>query len=80
MKKAMVKKNLLVVLLGFVSALKGTLATAMVAAAVFAFRSVLSAGSYYAVVMFVFGVVDVALALLLFYLCGRDIVKGKYSK
>lgn len=80
MKKAMFKKNLQIMLLGFVSALKGTLATALVAAAVFAFRSVMAAGGYRAVIMFVAGVVDVAIALLLFYFCGRDIVKGKFSK
>jgi hypothetical protein len=80
MKKEMVKKNLQVMLLGFLSALKGTLATALVAAAVLVFRRVLTAGGYLAVVLFVAGIAEVCFALQLFYYCGKDMLKGKFSK
>jgi hypothetical protein len=80
MKKAMFKKNLQIMLLGILSALKGTLATALVAAAVLVFRRVLTAGGYLAIVLFVAGIAEVCLALLLFYFCGRDMLKGKFSK
>ena len=80
MKKAFAKKHLGILLLGFVSALKGTIATAIAAAAVGLFFCIPIESGYLAVGKFVGGVAALFLALVLFYWCGRDLIKGKFSK
>lgn len=80
MKKEKIQKHLFVLLLGCVSAAKGTSAVALTAKAVSLFRSVPTVNGYAAIVKFAAGIAAVCAALLLFYSCGRDIVKGGESK
>lgn len=80
MKKENFRKHFGIFMYGFIHALKGTMATALIAAAVLMFRRVLMAGGYLAVVMFIAGIAEVFFSLLLFYWCGRDLLNGKYSK
>lgn len=80
MKKENIRKQLFVLLLGFVSATKGTAATALVVEAVVLFRSIPSISGYTAVVKFALGVAALGVALLLYYFCGRDIMRGDDSK
>lgn len=80
MKKEKIQKHLFVLLLGCVSAAKGTFATALVVEAVVLFRSIPAISGYSAVVKFAAGIAAVCVALLLYYFCGRDIMKGGESK
>lgn len=79
-KKEKLHKHLFILLLGFVAASKGTSAAALTAKAVSLFRSVPTVSGYSAIVKFAAGIALVCAALLLFYSCGRDIVKGGESK
>ena len=80
MKKEVFKKHLGILLLGFVSALKGTIAAAMAVAAAGLFYCIPIESGYLAVSKFVAGIFAALLALIMFYWCGRDLVKGKFLK
>jgi uncharacterized membrane protein len=80
MKKAIIRSLLKTLLAGFLHALKSMFAVATLAAAVALLICVPQVGGYAAVGQFVAAVLLVALSVMLFYNCGCDIVKGKFSK
>jgi hypothetical protein len=80
MKKTIVKKHLLVLLAGFLHAMKGTLATALLCGVGVAFGNVQRVSGYWAVGMFAAALLALCAAIWLFYLCGRDMLYGRYSK
>lgn len=80
MNKAIIRKKLSVLLAGFLHALKSTLAVVALAAAVALLVCVPMVGGYSAVGMFVAALLMFVVAGMLFYNCGVDIVKGKFSK
>lgn len=80
MKKAIIRKHSLVLLAGFLHALKSTLAVAFLAAVVVLLCSVQIESGYLAVGKFIAALLAFCVSVLLFYNCGRDIAGGKFSK
>lgn len=80
MKKTIIRNILTTLLAGFLHALKSTLAVATLAAAVALFCCVPIEGGYLAVGMFIAALLAVAIAGMLFYSCGYDMQKGRFSK
>ena len=79
MKIETIQKYLKVLLAGVLHALKGALAIAALAAAGVLFYCVATDTGYFAVVEFLAALLCVRLSLLLFYRCGRDLKKVKFS-
>lgn len=79
MKNAIIRKHLKTLLAGFLHALKAAAAFASIAAAVGLFYVTAIVTGYEAVGTFVAAILCIIGALLLFYFCGRDLIKGRYS-
>lgn len=80
MKKKIVLKHLGILLAGFLQALKCVAAAATLAGAVVLFCCVPIESGYLAVGKFAAALLAVAISLLLFYLCGKDLQHGRFSK
>ena len=80
MKKELIRKHASILLGGLLHGLKGTAATATLALGIFVFFCVTQESGYLAVGLFVAALLVVACGLLQFYLCGRDMTGGKFSK
>lgn len=80
MKKELIRKHASILLFGLLHALKGTIATAMLAFGIFVFFCVTHESGYIAVGLFVAALLLVAGGLLTFYNCGHDMTCGKFSK
>ncbi len=80
MKNENIRKHLGILLVGILSALKGTLAVALLAGAVALFFCIPIDVGYLAVGKFMGGILVTVVAFVVFYWCGRDLVKGVYSK
>ena len=79
MVKKFLHKHLAVFIAGFLHAWKGTLAAALFCGGFAEFVCVPFGEGYVAVGMFAAALVMIALAVLLFYNCGQDVKKGKYT-
>ena len=80
MKNEMIRKHVNILLGGLLHGLKGTIATATLALGGFILYCVTQESGYLAVGLFVAALLIVASGLVLFYLCGRDMTGGKFSK
>lgn len=80
MKKELIRKNASILLCGLLHALKGTIATATLGLGICIFFCVTQESGYLAVGLFVAALLMVACGLAQFYLCGRDMTGGKFSK
>lgn len=80
MKKEIIRKHFGILLVGIIYALKGTLAFALLAGAVALFICIPIDVGYLAVGKFVGGILVTGAALGVFYWCGRDLLKGTFSK
>ena len=80
MKKEQIKKHLLILLAGFLHSLKCVLAVALLAAVVVLFCSVQIESGYLAVGKFIAALLAIVISALLFYSCGRDLLKGRFSE
>lgn len=80
MKKAIIKKHLLVLLAGFLLAMKGALCVALLVGVVVTFCSVQLVSGYLAVTMFAAALLEFATAVWLVYSCGRYLLRGKFEK
>lgn len=78
--KKLIKKHSKVLLAGFLHALKSTLAVATLAAAIALLICVPISRGYLAVGQFVSALLLIVAAGVLFYNCGADIAKGRFSK
>lgn len=80
MKKEMFRNCLKTLLAGMLLALKGTLAVALLAFGIALGCAVPSTSGYAAVGLFAAALLAVAAAVLLFFNCGNDMRRGKFSK
>ena len=80
MRKEQIKKHSLILLAGILISLKSALALTMLAAVVALFCSVQIESGYLAVGKFIAALLAIVIAALLFYSCGRDLLKGRFSK
>lgn len=80
MKKELILKHASILLRGLLHALKCTAAVAMLAGAVVLFCCVPIESGYFAVGKFVAALLAIGIATALFYICGKDLQHGKFSK
>ena len=80
MRNELIKKHLSILLAGFLHALKGTLAAAALGAGIVLFCCVPCESGYIAVLLFAAALLIIAGSVLMFYSCGADMQKGKFSQ
>lgn len=80
MKKENIRKFLAVMLAGIVHSLKCTLAVTLLAAGILLLTCVPIESGYFAVGKFIAAMVTFCISVVMFYICGKDLMKGKYSK
>ena len=80
MKKELIWKHASILLGGLLHSLKGTAAVALLAGAALLFCCVTIENGYFAVGKFVAALLSIGIAAALFYSCGKDLQRGKFSK
>lgn len=78
--KKHIKKHLKVLLAGVLHALKSTAAVVLLTLSVALLVCVPLDSGYFAVGKFVAALLGIALSVMLFYNCGVDIAKGRFSR
>lgn len=78
--KKRIKKHLRILLAGVLYALKSAVAVAVLALSIALLCNVRYQNGYLAVCKFVIALHSLALSSLIFYSCGHDLLKGKFSK